>query len=64
MNSYTALADMKKAIWMIVVDTLGELDMDFADLNIVKVDMANISLLRLMAHRLQRSLRGIICNGC
>lgn len=50
MNSYTALADMKKAIWMIVVDTLWELDMDFSDLNIVKVDMANISLLRLMAH--------------
>ena len=64
MNSYTALADMKKAIWMIVVDTLGELDTDFADLNIVKVDMANISLLRLMAHRLQQNQRGIICNGC
>ena len=53
MNSYTTLADMKKAVWMIVVHTLGELDTDFDDLNIVKVDMANISLLRLMAHRLQ-----------
>ena len=64
MNSYTALTDMKKAVWMIVVHTLGELDMDFADLNIVKVDMAIISSLRLRAHRLKRSQRGIICNGC
>ena len=64
MNSNTALADMKKASWMIVVHTLGEFDMDFADLNIVKVDMANISPLRLTAHRLKRSLRGIMSNGC
>ena len=64
MNPYTTFADMKKAIWMIVVHTLGELDTDFADLNIVKVDMVNISSLRLMAHRLKRSQRGIICDGC
>ena len=64
MNSYTAHADMKKVVWMIVVHTLGELDTDFADLNIVKVDMANISSLRLRAHRLKQSQRGIICNGC
>ena len=49
---------------MIVVHTLGELDTDFADLNIVKVDMANISSLRLMAHRLKQSLGGNMCNGC
>ena len=63
MNYYTTLADMKKAVWMIVVHTLGESDTDFADLNIVKVDMENISSLRVRAHGLKRSQRGIICNG-
>ena len=64
MNSYTTLSDMKKAVWVIGVDTLGELDTDFANLNIAKVDMVNISSLRLRAHRLKRSQRGIIFKGC
>ena len=64
MDSYTALANMKKAIWVIVVHTLGELDTDFADLNIVKVNMARISSLTLRAYRLKQSQRGIIYNGC